>query len=151
MVNEVNPRLNCDAHSLLQHTCCPQRLQTWLIDTLHSLGKGWDITSITTSKSLDLAVLSLSLSLSPSLSPSLLLSLLLSLPLSFCLSLSPSLSLSSSLSLSPSLSPPPHLRVSSYIMHIKSHEVSEAMGHEHGPKTHLHHLIHLPTHQPSIF
>ena len=97
MVNEVNPRLNCDAHSLLQHTCCPQRLQTWLIDTLHSLGKGWDITSITTSKSLDLAVLSLSLSLSP----------LLSLPLSFSLSFSLSLSPSVSPSLPPCPSLPP--------------------------------------------
>ena len=37
VVNEVDARLNGDAHSLLQHTSCSKTLQPGLLDALHSL------------------------------------------------------------------------------------------------------------------
>ena len=47
MVVEVDTGLNSEAHSFLQHSGCPQRLQTWLIDTLHPLCRTCNQTELT--------------------------------------------------------------------------------------------------------
>ena len=42
------------------------------------------------------------------------------------------------------------LRVPSNVVHVLSHEVSEAMGHEHSTQSNLHHLLHLTTKKTSF-
>ena len=42
------------------------------------------------------------------------------------------------------------LRVSSNIVDVLSHEVSEAVGHEHSTQPHLHHLLHLTVNKTNL-